>query len=52
MKLLDKIVLNRLISIITNFVLGIIKIFNPKALDQIEVPKPDKKIFPRWRRKK
>lgn len=49
MKLLDKIALNRLISIITNFLLALIKIFAPKAVDNIEVPKPKrKKIFP-WR---
>jgi hypothetical protein len=52
MKLLDKIVLNRLISIVSNFILSLIKIFNPKVLDEIEIPKPDKKIFPRWRKKK
>jgi len=52
MKILDKIVLNRLISILTNFILGLMKIFNPKVLDDIELPKPDKRIFPRWRKKK
>lgn len=50
MKILDKIAMNRLISIITNFILGIIKIFAPKSLDEIEIPKPKrKKIFP-WRK--
>lgn len=49
MKFLDKIVLNRLISIITNFILGVLKIVTPK----IDVPAPippkkKKKIFP-WR---
>jgi hypothetical protein len=51
MRLIDKIALNRLISIITNFILGLLKIFAPKAIDDIEIPKPPKKIFPRWRKK-
>ena len=50
MNLLDKIFLNRLISIITNFVLGLIKIFAPKAIDDINIPKPKRKILP-WRKK-
>lgn len=50
MKILDKIALNRLISIITNFILGLIKIFAPQSLEDINVPKPKrKKIFP-WRK--
>jgi hypothetical protein len=50
MKLLDKIALNRLVAIITNFILGLVKIFAPKSLDDIDVPKPPKrKIFP-WRK--
>lgn len=51
MRLLDKIVLNRLISIITSFVLGLIKILSPKSVDEIDTPKPDKKWRPRWRKK-
>jgi hypothetical protein len=50
MKFLDKIALNRLISIISSFILGIIKIFAPKSLDDIDIPKPRKKILP-WRNK-
>ncbi len=52
MKILDQIALNRLISIITNFVLGILKIFAPKCIDNIDpnIIKPKKKkIFP-WRK--
>ena len=49
MRLLDKIALNRLISIITNFVLALIKIFAPKAVDDIEVPKPKRKKILPWR---
>ena len=51
MKILDQIVLNRLISIITNFILGLLKIFAPKSIENIDLPKPDKKWKPRWRRK-
>ena len=53
MKLLDKIALNRLISILTNFILGLVKIFN-KNTNGIDVPTPDlpdNKPFP-WLRKK
>lgn len=50
MKIIDKIVLNRLISTITNFILGILKIFAPQSIDQIDVPKPKRRILP-WRKK-
>ena len=51
MKVIDKIVSNRLISIVTNFILGLLKLFAPKSVDDIELPKPDRrKIFP-WRKK-
>lgn len=49
MRIIDKITLNRLISIITNFILGLIKIFAPKAADDIEVPKPKRKKILPWR---
>lgn len=54
MRLLDKIALNRLIAIITNFILGLIKIFAPSSIEDIDSPvKPDKKIWkPRWRKDK
>jgi hypothetical protein len=51
MRLLDKIVLNRLISIITNFILGLLKLFAPKAIDEIEIPKPKRKKILPWRNK-
>jgi hypothetical protein len=51
MKILDQIVLNRLISIITNFILGLIKIFAPKAVDDINLPKPKRKKILPWRNK-
>ena len=49
MRLLDKIALNRLISIIANFILALIKMFAPKAVDDIEVPKPKRKKILPWR---
>ena len=51
MRLLDKIALNRLIIIISNFILGILKIFAPKAVDEIEIPKPKRKKILPWRNK-
>lgn len=51
MKIIDKIVFNRLISIITNFILGLIKIFGPKNIDDIEIPKPKRKKILPWRNK-
>jgi hypothetical protein len=51
MKFLDKVALNRLINIITNFILGVLKIIAPKSIDDIEIPKPKRpRIFP-WRNK-
>lgn len=55
MKILDKMAFNRLVAIIANFVLNVIKLFAPKAVEDIEVPEvtPDRrKIFPIFRRKK
>ena len=51
MKILDKIVLNRLISIITNFILGLLKLFAPKAIDDVDLPKPKRKKILPWRNK-
>lgn len=55
MRVIDKIAFNRLVAIIANFILSIIKIFAPKAVEDIEVPEvtPDRRrIFPIFRRKK
>ena len=55
MRVIDKIALNRLVAIIANFILSVIKIFAPKAVDDIEVPEvtPERRrIFPIFRRKK
>lgn len=51
MRLIDKIALNRLLSIIASFILGIIKILSPKSVEEIDTPKPDKRWRPRWRKK-
>jgi hypothetical protein len=51
MRIIDKIVLNRLLSIIANFILGIIKILSPNSIEEIDTPKPDKRWRPRWRKK-
>jgi hypothetical protein len=51
MRIIDKIVLNRLLSIISSFILGIIKILSPKSVEEVDTPKPDKKWRPRWRKK-
>jgi hypothetical protein len=50
MKIIDKIVLNRLLSIITSFILGVIKILSPKSIEDLDSPKPKRKILP-WRNK-
>lgn len=50
MKLLDKIALNRLLSIIASFILGVLKIISPKSVEEIDTPTPRRKIFP-WRKK-
>lgn len=54
MKILDKIALNRLIAIIADFILKIIKIVSPKSVEDVEVDiEPErKKIFPIFKRKK
>jgi hypothetical protein len=51
MRVLDKIALNRLISIITNFILGLLKLFAPKTIDEIDIPKPKRKKILPWRNK-
>lgn len=50
MKILDKIVLNRLIAIIMNFILGILKIFAPNSVNNIDEIKPRKRLFPRLKK--
>jgi hypothetical protein len=50
MRLIDKIALNRLLSVILNFILGVLKIVSPKTIEDIDTPKPKRKILP-WRKK-
>lgn len=50
MRIIDKIALNRLISILANFILGLLKIFAPSSVEDIDSPKPKRKILP-WRNK-
>ena len=50
MRIIDKIVLNRLLSIISSFILGLIKILSPNSVEEVDPPKPDKKWRPRWRK--
>lgn len=50
MRVIDKIALNRLISILTNFILGLLKIFAPKSVDDIDILKPKRKKILPWRR--
>lgn len=53
MNFLDKLALNRLIKIITDFIIAILKIFAPKDNIDIIPPinPPSKPVFP-WLRKK
>ena len=46
MRVLDKIALNRLISIITSFILSLAKIFGTENKVDDTVPKPPKLKFP------
>lgn len=52
MKFLDRLALNRLIAILTSFILAVLKIFNKQ--DDVDIPTPDlpdNRPFP-WLRKK
>lgn len=44
MKFLDKIAMNRLIQILTNFILAVLKIFKPN--DKLPIPPIEKKRRP------
>ena len=48
MRIIDKIALNRLLSILSSFILGLLKIFAPTSVEDIDTPKPKRKILP-WR---
>jgi hypothetical protein len=53
MKLLDRIALERFLSIILSFILTVIKLFIPPKTGGIDpVIKPNRKWKPRWRKEK
>lgn len=52
MRLLDKIALQRLISLLLSFILAVLKLFAPKVIEDIDKPVDErKKWIPRWRKK-
>ena len=53
MKLLDRIALDRALSMILSFILTLVKLFIPSKTgnDDSVVIKPDRKWKPRWRKK-
>jgi len=53
MKLLDRIALQRLISLILSFILAVLKLVVPKVTEDIEKPLNERrKWFPKIRKKK
>ena len=53
MKLLDRIALDRALSMILSFILTVIKLFIPSKTGGVDpVIKPDRKWKPRWRKEK
>lgn len=50
MKFLDKIALNRLVSIITSFIIAILKIFKPLDKDIVVPPKSDRPLIDLFRK--
>jgi len=54
MRIIDKIALNRLLAILANFILSLVKLFSPSSIEEINPPnKPDRKIWtPRWKKDK
>jgi hypothetical protein len=52
MKLLDRIALQRLISMLLTFILAVLKMFAPKTIEDDSSVEDDKRWRPRWRRKK
>ena len=53
MRLLDRIALQRAISLILNFILAVLKILVPKATEDIDKPVDERrKWVPRWRKRK
>lgn len=53
MRLLDKIALQRLISLILNFILAVLKLVVPKVTEDLRKPVEERrKWIPRWRKRK
>lgn len=53
MRLLDRIALQRLITLILNFVLAILKMFAPKVIEDTNKPIDERRRWiPRWRKNK
>lgn len=53
MRLLDKIALQRLISLILSFILAVLKLVVPKVTEDLDKPIDEqRKWIPRWRKKK
>lgn len=50
MKLIDRIALNRFLSILTNFILGVLKILAPKTIEDKDNPNPPRKRILPWRK--
>lgn len=50
MKFLDRVALNRLVKIVSDFLLALIKIFNPNSSDN-RVRRPLKELLDKWRNK-
>lgn len=53
MRLLDRIALQRLITLILNFILAILKMFAPKVIEDTNKPIDERRRWiPRWRKNK
>lgn len=52
MRIIDQIALNKLISIILNFIIGILKIFAPNSVNNIDTKPKRKRLFPFLKPKK
>jgi hypothetical protein len=53
MRLLDRIALQRIVSMLLSFILAVLKIFAPTGIENTDTVEPEKKKWrPRWRRKK
>lgn len=51
MRIIDRIALNRLIVIMTSFIIKLFQIFGPKTIDDIDIVKPKRKKILPWKNK-